>query len=78
MASRTFDSVNEYNLTEELDGSLECAICLDVAEDPYQHVGQGCGRLLCKACFERLGNRPCPNCKREEPQYVEDPKSELI
>ena len=46
-------------------------ICLEVAEDPWQH-GQ-CGRLLCKECLDRLGeDKPCPNCREENPQFFED------
>ena len=76
MASNSADSVSKYNLTAELNSALECVICLDVAEDPYQHVGHQCGRLLCKECLERLGNKPCPNCRGEDPQYFQDHKSE--
>jgi hypothetical protein len=76
MASNTFAIESKYNFIEELVGALECVICLDVAEDPYQHVGHQCGRLLCRACLERLGNKPCPNCGGEDPQYFEDHKSE--
>jgi hypothetical protein len=78
MASNTSDSVSKYKFIEELDGALECVICLDVAEDPYQHVGHQCGRLLCKACLDKLGNKPCPNCRGEDPQYFEDHKSECL
>ena len=73
MASNSADSVSKYNFTEELSSAL---VCLGVAEDPYQHVGHQCGRLLCKECLERLGNKPCPNCRGEDPQYFQDHKSE--
>ena len=54
--------------------ALVCVICLEIAEDPWQH-GK-CGRLLCKECLEKLGrNKPCPNCRMEQPQYFEDNKS---
>ena len=66
-------SVNKYNLIAELEGALQCVICLDVAEDPRQH--ETCGRLLCKECLEKHGDKPCPNCRREHPQYFEDNRS---
>jgi hypothetical protein len=67
--------VSKYIYIEELDSALECVICLDVAEHPYQHVGDECGRLLCKACLDKHGNKPCPNCMGKNPKYFEDHKS---
>ena len=51
MASNSTDSVSKYNFIAEPDSSLQCVICLDVAEDPRQH--EECGRLLCKECLEK-------------------------
>ena len=63
-----------YKFTEEPDSSLQCVVCLEIAEDPWQH--SKCGRLLCKECLEKYGiDKPCPNCRREQPQYFEDNRS---
>ena len=72
----TLTSSKKYNFVSEPDDALVCAICLEVAEDPWQH-GK-CGRLLCKECLEKLGrNKPCPNCRMAQPQYFEDNRSKL-
>ena len=76
MASNTSDRVFKYTFTVEPDGALQCVVCLDVAEDPWQH--SKCGRLLCKECLEKHGrDKPCPNCRGKQPQYFEDTKSKL-
>ena len=65
---------SRFNFIAEPDSALQCVICLDVAEDPRQH--EKCGRLFCKECLEEYGRyKPCPNCRRERPQYFEDNKS---
>ena len=64
----------KYQFVSEPDDALKCLICLEVAEEPWQH-GK-CGRLFCKKCLDKHGkNKPCPNCRREGPQYLEDGKS---
>ena len=64
-----------YQYVADPGSGLQCVICLDVAEDPWQH-GQ-CGRLFCFECLTRYWwDKPCPNCRREFPQYFEDNKSE--
>ena len=45
-------------------------ICLEIAEEPWQLVD--CGRLLCKKCLDKLKRRPCPNCRKEKPQFFPD------
>ena len=66
--------VRKYRFITEPDSALQCVICLDVAEDPRQH--EDCGRLFCKECFEKYGrDKPCPNCRKEKPQYFVDNKS---
>ena len=65
----------EYLLLEELDDSLMCPICHDVAIDPFQE--QKCGKLICSKCKERLDPRFCPCCNRK-PIYFEDTKSEHV
>ena len=60
----------------EPDDALKCPICLEVAEEPWQH-GK-CGRLFCEACIRKHGRfKPCPNCRMEQPQYLEDTKSKF-
>ena len=74
MASNTSGGVYKYNYTVEPSSALQCLICLDIAEDPWQH--NKCGRLLCKECLEKYGrDKPCPNCRKEQPQYFDDNKS---
>ena len=64
----------KHNFVSEPEDDLVCLICLEVAEEPWQH-GK-CGRLLCKKCLEKLGNdKPCPNCREIRPQYFEDNRS---
>ena len=66
--------LSKYNFVSEPDDALVCVICLEIAEDPWQH-GK-CGKLLCMECLEKLGkNTPCPNCRMEQSQYFEDSKS---
>ena len=65
---------SKYNFVSEPDDALKCLICLEIAEDPWQH-GK-CGRLFCKECLDRHGyTKPCPNCRAEQPQYFEDNRS---
>ena len=71
MVSNIADSVSKYRFIEEPSSALQCVICLDVAEGPRQH--ETCGRLFCKECLEKYGrDKPCPNCRREQPLYFED------
>ena len=47
-----------------------------MAKDPWQHGHGKCGRLFCKECIDKNGeDKPCPNCRMEQPQYFEDNKS---
>ena len=72
--SSSSETVYKYDFIEEPDSALQCVVCLDIAEDPWQH--SKCGRLLCKECLEKYGrDKPCPNCRRKWPQYFEDNKS---
>ena len=74
MAANTAGALEKYSFLSEPDDALKCLICLGVAEEPWQH-GK-CGRLFCEDCIEKYGkHRPCPNCKREQPQYFEDSRS---
>ena len=75
MATNTSDS--RYNLLSEPEDDLICLICLEVAEEPWQH-GE-CGRLLCKKCLDELGkDQPCPNCRKAKPQYFQDSRSKSL
>ena len=74
MASNVTDS--KYKFVSEPEDDLLCLICLEVAEEPWQHAD--CGRLLCKKCLDKLGkNKPCPNCRKEQPQYFNDSRSKF-
>ena len=75
MASNVTDS--KYKFVSEPEDDLLCLVCLEVAEEPWQHAD--CGRLLCKKCLDTLGkDKPCPNCREEEPQYFNDSRSKLL
>ena len=62
MASR------RLNLVAELNNSLVCFKCKEVAKDPWQHVH--CGNLQCGECLERHGrDKPCPR-QHEKPTVL--------
>lgn len=64
----------KYKFISEPPDSLKCLICLDVAEEPWQHAK--CGRLFCRKCIEDYGKtKLCPFCRNKKPQYFEDNKS---
>ena len=65
----------KYSFICPPEDELICVICLEVAEEPWQY-GE-CGRLLCKMCLDKLGKKkPCPNCRKEKPQYFLDNRGE--
>ena len=62
---------DKYNFVSEPNDAFKCLICLEVAEEPWQH--DKCGKLFCKECLDRHGTlKPCPNCRAEQPQYFLD------
>ncbi len=66
----------EYNFITEPEDALKCLICHEVARDPKQH--EECGKLYCEKCIWKYGIRkPCPYCRKEQPLYFKDNKSEL-
>ena len=66
----------DYQYVSEPGSGLECVICLEVAENPWQH--NECGRLLCEKCLDKHGkDKPCPNCRLAYPQYFKDNKSKF-
>ena len=76
MASNTSVLSYKYQFISEPDDDLKCLICLDIAEEPWQH-GE-CGRLFCEKCLSKLGrNKPCPNCRYARPQYFKDGRSKF-
>ncbi len=77
MASPATNSISgyEYKFITEPD-DLKCLICHEVARDPKQH--EDCGKLFCEKCIEKYGkDKPCPNCRKKQPLYFQDNKSEL-
>ena len=67
-------TVSVGDFLSEPDDALKCLICLEVAEEPWQH--DKCGRLFCRKCLDMHGkDKPCPNCRTEQPQYFEDARS---
>ncbi len=76
MASNYSGNSYKYKFLSEPDDALKCLICLEVAEEPWQHVD--CGRLFCKDCLDMYGKgNPCPNCRMERSQYFPDNRGEL-
>ena len=74
MASSKYD----YKFLVELDSTLKCCICLEVAKGrPKQHGDSGCGKLFCEECIEKNGSKPCPMCRAKNPKYFEDVRSKL-
>ena len=74
MASNTSTVSYKYQFLSQPDDALKCLICLEVAEEPWQH-GK-CGRLFCEKCLNKLGRKkPCPHCRQKQPQYLEDGRS---
>jgi hypothetical protein len=70
-------AVEDYRFIDEPPDALKCPVCLGIVTEPWQH-GK-CGRLFCKKCIDEYGkSKPCPFCKREQPQYFEDTKSRLL
>ena len=75
MASTTSGVVYKYRFVSEPSDAHKCPICLEVAEEPWQHGD--CGRLFCKACLDKYGkDKPCAHCRMKPPQYFKDNKSE--
>ena len=69
--------IRKFSFVSEPDDSLKCLICLEVAEEPWEH--DMCGRLFCKECLDRHGkDKPCPNCRAEQPQYFEDKRGKGV
>lgn len=65
----------KYKLITPSSDSLHCPVCLDVADDPWQH--DMCGKVFCRKCIEQYGKKkPCAHCRGEQPLYFEDTKSE--
>ncbi len=66
----------DYKFLTEPEDDLKCLICHEVARDPKQH--EDCGKLFCEKCIEKYGmGKPCPNCRKEQPLYFYDNRSEL-
>ena len=77
VASHVLHTVYKYKFLSEPGDALKCLVCLDVAEEPWQH--SKCGRLFCSECLDRHGrDKPCPNCRRENPQYFEDSRGKSV
>ncbi len=66
----------DYKFLTEPEDYLKCLICHEVARDPKQH--EECGKLCCEKCIEKNGmDKPCPYCRKEQPLYFYDNRSEL-
>ena len=46
VASNVLSAGYKYNFLHDPPDDLKCLICLEVAEEPWQH--SKCGRLFCK------------------------------
>ena len=70
-------ATSKYKLVTPASDCLLCPVCLDVASDPWQH--DKCGKVFCRECLEQHGkDQPCPNCRKRQPRYFEDTKSEHL
>ena len=69
-----FTMATRYNVIGEPSDKLKCLICLDVAKDPKQH--ETCGKIFCSECIESYGDKPCPSCRAESPNYFTDTRGE--
>ncbi len=68
-------TVNRFDLfISPAPDNLKCVICLEVAKTPKQC--EDCGKLFCSECIKRYGRKPCPNCKKENPNYFTDKRGE--
>ncbi len=68
-------TVNRFDLfISPPPDNLKCVICLEVAKTPKQC--EDCGKLLCSECIKRYGRKPCPNCRKENPNYFTDKRGE--
>jgi tetratricopeptide (TPR) repeat protein len=50
---------NKVRLFHSLNHTTECGICFNVA----LHIDFHCGHCVCKDCYLRLTNQPCPFCR---------------
>ena len=66
----------EYKFLTEPSDWFKCSICFEIARDPKQH--EGCGKIFCSECIEKCMNKPCPNCRGENPKYFTDKRGLLI
>ena len=64
-----------YCFISEIDDSLNCVICLEVAKEAKKH--ESCGKLYCKHCLEKVINDCCPYCSEDNPVYFPDKLSKL-
>ncbi len=54
--------------------NMKRVICLEVAKTPKQC--EDCGKLFCSECIKRYGRKPCPNCRKKNPNYFTDKRGE--
>ena len=55
---------NKIALFTRLNNMTECNICY---EDEKLNIDLHCGHCVCKDCYRRLVNSPCPFCRTESP-----------
>lgn len=53
-----------YNFLAEHEEDDKCMICFELANKPVQT--KCCGKTFCQACFEKIQNNHCPNCREED------------
>ena len=74
MANNAFQP--KYNFLFQPEEELICVICVEVAEEPWQHAD--CGRLLCSNCLRTLGDNPCPYCEKQKPLFFPDNQGKFL
>lgn len=66
----------KYKYVETPSPSLQCSLCKETAQEPWQHGNGECAALFCLRCLELYGReKECYVCKGEQPLYFVDGKS---
>ncbi len=77
MASFASSSTTSYNFLSPPADSLKCSLCSGLAVEPWCHEDDQCGVIFCTECIRPYGEKPCPSCQMDKPEYCEDHKSKL-
>jgi transcription termination factor Rho len=59
---KNYSKLRKHELIELLESRTTCGICLE-HKQLRQHCT--CSFECCEACYERIKNKPCPQCRKE-------------